>query len=352
MDNPITQKDLQFLAQIPVLEELASGSRVLITGATGLIGSLAAKALLLHSRKTGKELHLLLQVRNEEKARALFGCGEAFQLLTGDIAHPLPVHGPIDYILHCASPTDSRFFLTQPVQTIETALTGTRNMLELARQTHAKKLVFLSSLEIYGTPDKALVSETDGGTLDPMNPRSSYSEGKRMAECLCAAYHAQYGVNAVVARLTQIMGPDTPYTDGKVFAQFARCAIEGRDILLHSQGRTLRRYCYSADTVSALFCLLLRGVPGQAYNVATPDTGITVKELAELVCNMVPEKGIRVRVEIPENIASLGYNPERAVELDSRKLLALGWAPTVGIEEMLKRTITGMAAGRNITIEV
>lgn len=345
MTDPVLKEDIEKLAQSPILDALEENASILVTGATGLIGSQILWALACHSAAKDKKLRLLALVRSEEKARAAFRDLLEAGLVTlwvGDVVEPLELQQDVDYILHGASATSSRFFVEKPVETIMTALRGTRNVLELARQKQVKKVVYLSSLEVYGTPDgsKAYISETDYGYIDPMQVRSSYSEGKRMAECMCVAYAKEYGVPVVVARLSQTFGAGVSYEDGRVFAEFARCALEKRDIVLHTQGNTLRTYCYLRDAVRGLFCLMLRGEPGQAYNVTNMETAITIRDMAELVCGLT--QGIRVTFDLPEDLASFGYNPEMVIRLDSSKLERLGWKPEVGIREMFLRLIGSM----------
>lgn len=343
--DPVLREDIRTIAENPILDGLEKGAAVLITGATGLIGFQTLQALACHSVAGNKALKIIAMVRSEEKARAMFGNlvdRGLVVLFTGDVNEPLNYDGPVDYIIHGASATSSRYFVEKPAQTIMTAVGGTRNVLELAKEKQVKKMVYLSSLEVYGVPDggKEYISETDYGYIDPMQPRSSYSEGKRMAECLCAAYAKEYGVNVTVARLSQTFGAGVDYNDGRVFAEFARCAIEKRDIILHTQGNTLRTYCYLTDAISAIFCLMLRGEAGQAYNVTNPATAVTIRGMAQMVCDMTP--GIGVRIEIPAEIAAFGYNPEMVIRLSSEKLEALGWKPTVGMEQMLRRLIESM----------
>lgn len=351
LTDPILAEDVRALANSRHFSQLPAGSTVLVTGATGLIGSLAVRALACHSELSGKKLTVLALVRSAAKAEAVFGplISDGFvRLCLGDVTQPISIDGPIDYIIHGASATSSRYFVDKPVETIDTALTGTRNILDLAARKQVKKMVYLSSLEVYGTPHpgQEYMTEQDFGHIDPMQVRSSYSEGKRMAECLCAAYAKEYGVPVTVARLSQTFGAGVSYDDGRVFAEFARCAIEGRDIVLHTQGNTVRSYCYTGDAVEAIVCLLLQGQPGEAYNVTNMDTVISIRDMAQLVCGLAPEKEIRVIIDIPEDIAAFGYNPEMVIRLDSHKLQALGWQPKTDLAEMYTRLTASMKRRR------
>ncbi|MCC8074707.1 MAG: NAD-dependent epimerase/dehydratase family protein [Clostridiales bacterium] len=345
-NDAILQEDLELLAQSLPAEDL-QGSTILITGATGLLGAQTVKALLCLNRTRGTGIQVLAWVRSQAKAQKVFGSLlelDELQLVVGDITDRPELPKAVDYIIHTASATSSRYFVTHPVETIATALDGTRNLLELAREKQVKGFLYLSSLEVYGTPDgsKAAISEEDYGYIDPLSVRSSYSEGKRLVECLCASYAGEYQVPVKIARLSQTFGAGVEYNDGRVFAEFARCAIEGKDIVLHTQGRTVRSYCYTRDAISAFFTVLLYGEQGRAYNVTNRDTVCSIREMAELVCSLYPQQGICVRVDIPEDVAALGYNPEMVIRLDSSRLEALGWRPTVGLAEMFRRLIASM----------
>lgn len=347
VNNQILRNDLAQIIQSGVLDELDAGSTVLVTGATGLIGSQIVKALACYGQSADKPLRVIALARSMDKARSVFGpmLEDGYvEVCLGDVTQPLEVSGEIDYVIHGASATNSRFFVEKPVETIFTALNGTRNVLELAKQKQVRKVVYLSSLEVYGVPDgkKEYIAETDYGCIDPMQVRSSYSEGKRMAECVCVSYAREYDVPVTVARLSQTFGAGVAYNDGRVFAEFARCAIEGRDIVLHTQGNTVRSYCYTTDAIRAIFCLMLHGESGQAYNVTNMDTVISIRDMAQLVCDLVPQKGLRVCIDIPEDVAAFGYNPEMVIRLDSRKLQTLGWNPQVSLREMFQKLISSM----------
>lgn len=163
-----------------------------------------------------------------------------------------------------------------------------------------------------------------------------------MVECLCASYASEYGVPVKVARLSQTFGAGVEYHDGRVFAEFARCLMEKKDIVLHTDGSTVRSYCYTADAVCALYTILLKGESGEAYNVTNMDTACSIREMAELVAGLEPEAGVNVRIEIPEDLSSFGYNPQMVIRLDASKLKSIGYVPSVGMEDMFRRTIRSM----------
>jgi nucleoside-diphosphate-sugar epimerase len=309
---------------------------VLVTGATGLIGSSVVKALLWSDAGP----RVLALSRDRAKAEAVFagalGAGAPLTVVEGDV-ESLTLDEPVDLVVHGASVTSSRDFVAHPVQVMRTALRGTERILELARTTDVASLVYLSSMEVYGAPDGSRrMSESVFDGFDPMLVRSSYPESKRMAEAMCAAYAAEHGVPAKVLRLTQTFGPGVAYDDGRVFAGFARSALEGSDIVLHTAGETRRSYLYTADAVTAILTLLLRGQDGQAYNAANEDTYCSIREMADLVARTCGPRPVAVRVE-PQDGERLGYAPTLKMDLDTGKLRALGWQPTVGLEDMYRR---------------
>lgn len=348
LGNRVMQEDIEEIVAGGLSIDQLKGKTVLITGATGLIGSQLVYLLACYNRKSEADIRILAFVRNREKGERLFGHLQARQgvsICVGDINVKLTLQEPIDYIVHAASATSSRYFVSHPVETIQTALNGTRNVLELAKENHVEGMVYLSSLEVYGVPEKEndLITENDYGFIDPLSVRSSYSESKRMAECLCVSYAQEYGVPVKIARLSQTFGAGVEYEDGRVFAEFARCALEKRDIVLHTKGNTVRSYCYTKDAISAILHILLYGASAQAYNVTNMDTAVSIKEMAELVGKTIGESKIKVVIDIPEDVDSFGYNPEMVIRLDSSKLKALGWNATVGLAEMYQRMCGGFA---------
>lgn len=345
--DPIMQEDLESIANGDFPIEKLAGSTVCVTGATGLIGSQVVKALACFNRIKGSDIKVIAFVRSQEKAEKVFGDllkrGDVVVRL-GDVNDVINIEDDVDYIVHGASATSSKYFVTNPVETITTAINGTKNILEFAKEKAVKGMVYLSSLEVYGTPDnsKEYITESDYGYIDPLSVRSSYSEGKRMVECLCVSYSSQYNVPVKIARLSQTFGAGVEYNDGRVFAEFARCAIEKRDIVLHTAGNTVRSYCYTKDAVEALLYILVNGENAQAYNVTNMDTVISIKDMAQLVCDTFKESDIKVVFDIPEDIGSFGYNPEMVIRLDSSRLQALGWKAETGLEQMYRKLIKSM----------
>lgn len=345
--NPILYEDLCNAAESVFFREIEDGSTVLVTGASGLIGSQIVKSIVLHNIINNKNIKIIALARNKKKAEDMFkGLLEEgkVELHICDINEKIKISGQIDYIIHGASATSSKYFVSNPVETIITALRGTKNILEMAKEKSIKKMVYLSSLEVYGTPDEKIdyITEQDYGYLDPMQVRSSYSEGKRMAECLCVAYAKEYNIPVLVARLSQTFGAGVSYDDSRVFAEFARCLIEKRDIVLHTAGRTVRSYCYTKDAITAIVCLLTRGKIGEAYNITNMNTAVSIKEMAQLVSRLSLDHTVEVVYDLPENVADLGYNPEMIIRLDNKKLKSLGWMPTVNLEEMYIRLVKSM----------
>lgn len=346
-NDPVLQEDLERIAaDEQICWEKLKDRTILVTGATGLIGSVAARALVLAGAARDLHLKVLALIRNEEKGKQMLGSCLPYGLrfVRGDIAGPLDIPEKVDFIIHGASVTTSRDFVEHPVETIRTTYAGTENVLRFAKEQKIEGMVYLSSMEAYGVVDPAHfeVRETDYGYIDPLQPRSSYSEGKRIAEGLCAAYAHEYGLPVKIARLAQTFGAGVPAAENRVFAQFAKSVIRGEDVVLHTDGSKAHCYCYTSDAVRGILTVLLKGLSGEAYNVSNEDTFSTIRQMAELVIGRYPESGSKLVIDIPEDAAALGYAPPSRMLIRSDKLRSLGWAPEVDLAGMYERLISSM----------
>ncbi len=348
MTDRYLQEDLDFIADSELPFSELYHSSILVTGATGLVGSQTVMALLNMNRRRNADIHVIAMVRDGKKAERIFGNPQGLTFLVQDVTEPICWTGGVDYIIHGASPTASKFFVTHPVETIRMAVSGTNRVLEFAKEKAVKGMVYLSSMEMYGVTDPKLssVSEQDLGYIDVLNVRSSYSEGKRICECLCASYAKEYQVPVKIARLAQTFGAGIPYEENRVFAQFAKSVINKTDIVLHTKGESVGNYCYTRDVIQALLLLLIRGEAGEAYTVANPESSITIRGMAEMVARELAGNRIRVVLDIPEDALTYGYAPDVKMRLNSDKLQRLGWKPEVGLLETYQRMIGSMLETR------
>lgn len=334
MMNKILRQDIdELVASFPMRDELR-GARVLVTGATGLIGSMLAHTLL----QLDADIRIVAPLRNMAKALVMFEKDELarMEIVECDLAtFDYSSLGAVDYVVHCAAPTASKYFVEHPVETFNVILDGTRRLLDYAREHPVKAMVYLSSLEVYGTmtDDAVKVTEDLQGYLDPLQARSCYPMGKRAAECLCHLYAQEYGVNVSIARFTQTTGAGVGAADNRILVQFVRLATEGKDIVLHTKGDSARPYLYTTDGVSAILYLLLKGKRGEAYNIANEETYLSARDLAEQVRSYLNPQ-INVRVEINDN---MGYAPATHLRLSTHKLETLGWKPQVSLKEIALR---------------
>lgn len=331
-------------SEIPV--EALRDSKVLVTGATGLIGVSLVRALLCVNRVRNLNLQVLALIRNKEKAEKIYKellNREDLVLLLGDVTEKISARQKVDYIFHCASVTASKVMINNPVETLLTSIDGTKNVLNFARESSCKSVVYVSSMEMYGSFAEANnnVTETELGYINPLAVRSNYPESKRLCENMCVAFWSEYGVPVKIARLSQTFGAGILSGENRVFAQFARSAIEGKDIVLHTRGLSEGNYCYTRDTIMGLFLILIKGENAEAYNVTNPETHTTIVDMARMVCQKFGNGKIKVVFDIPES-NKFGYAADTKMKLNADKLKNLGWRPEIGLEEAYRRMIMGM----------
>ena len=309
-----------------------------ITGGTGLIGFNLVRFLIYINKKFDLDLSITLLVRDVGKAKKMFESAPLC-FVEGCVEHLPEMNADFDYIVHAASPTASKFFLDHPVETINIATEGTRNVLALARGCNSKGIVYLSSMEIYGAPSEdRKIFESDPAIIDLTTPRCSYPSSKSLCEAMCVSYASEYNLPVRILRLTQTFGPGVDCNDRRIFAEIARCVINKKDIVLATKGETKHSYLYTLDAVTAILTLLVKGEAGEAYNAANEDTYCSIKEMADL---MASKAGINVRIE-EDKAKARSFAPTLHMNLSTLKLQSLGWQPIYGLELMFDKMIASM----------
>lgn len=326
-DNRLWISDLdEVLAAFPEFEEL-SGKSIMVTGSTGLICSAVVDVLIRWNETHEEKIEILAAGRNEAKIRERFSAyckKEWFTLVSYDASSTEnALDYPCDYIIHGASNASPNKIVKEPVETMMSNLIGMKSLLDYAKEKAVKRVLFVSSSEVYGKKEHNRPSRiNEYGGIDILNPRSSYSIGKCAAETLCASYYDEYGVDCVIVRPGHIYGPTAVETDNRVSSAWAYAAARGDNIVMKSDGAQIRSYCYCLDCASAILKVLLKGEPVHAYNISNPDSIISIKAMAEI---LTKSAGVDLRMDLPTEAEMKGFNPMSNSSLDSSELLDLGW---------------------------
>lgn len=309
---------------------------ILVTGATGLIGSCLVEVLM---SRPNKDYHVYASGRNEERAKARFAefaDDPAFHFFKYDVMKPLEGDIHFDYIIHAASNASPNFFATKPVEVIKSNIYGVSNLMDYGMEHGLKRLLFLSSGEVYGEGDGRVFTEDYSGYVNPTSPRSCYPSSKRAAETLCVSYGAEYGIETVIARPSHTYGPNFTESDNRVYAQFIRNVLKDEDIVMKSTGLQFRSWCYVVDCASALLYILLKGENGQAYNIADASSNISIKELAEMIAEI---GGKKVVFDLPSDLEKAGFNIVTKSVFSTEKLEELGWNIKGCMKDKIESTI-------------
>lgn len=337
-------EDVRKVASLDLPWERLNGKSVMLSGATGLLGSFFIDVIFEKNIKDNLNCTVYALGRDEKKARERFSKhtdDNHFVFIPYDVQQPFIRDdlGTVDYVLHLASNTHPMQYSTDPIGTITTNIIGLQNMLDFAVKHNATRFGFASSNEIYGENrgDVEFFDEKYCGYINSNTMRAGYPESKRCGEALCQAYKAQKGLDIVVLRFTRSYGPTMLMSDTKAISQFIKKGIAGEDIVLKSAGTQYYSYQYMADSVSGLLTILLCGESGEAYNIAEEHSDIMLKDLAAVIAEI---NGKQVVFEIPDVVEAAGYSTATKARLDGSKLKQLGWEPFYDIKAGMKRTIS------------
>ena len=311
-------------------------STVLITGASGLIGSALVEYLVSRNGRDGRRFKFYAAGRDVRAMELKFG--ERVKCVAYDALKPIDFDFDVDVAIHAASPASPVLFVRNPVETMWANVFGVRELLEYARRGRGRKVVFVSSSEVYGkaTPREDGFKEGDYGFVDELDVRSSYPMGKRAAETLCASYAKEYGVDVSIVRPGHIYGPTASPKDGRVSSAFAWAAAHGEPIVLKSAGTSRRSYTHADDCASAIMTVAEKGASGEAYNIANRGGVCSIRQMAEI---MADAGGVELKVGSSSASERAAFNPMDNSCLDSSKLEALGWNGKIGYEAGFRQTV-------------
>lgn len=336
--NKIIDEDAQqIINENDKLTELYDSS-VMVTGASGMIGSYFVYTLMKLNEDYNANIKIIPLVRNLNKLPEEVLSKDYIHPIIQDVTEKINYEKDVDYIIHAASPASPKIMKEKPVETNFANTIGTANTLTLAKDKNVDGFIFISSREIYGQPldNQEYFKEDSFGFIDQLVPRNAYAEGKKAAENMCVGFNREYGVNTKIVRLAHTYGPGMSIYDGRVQADFLKNLVNGEDILLKSDGSSIRTYTYISDAVSAMFKIILKS-EDMVYNVSDERNEVSIRNLAEIIAN-IPQKKLELVFDIDDGDDN-GYAPFKFGLLSSDKIRSeLGWKAKYSVEEGFKRT--------------
>ncbi len=319
-----------------------SGKTALLTGGRGFLGRYFMEVFnRLNQEILEKPVKLLVldNLITAGQEGAQIPEFENIEFVQHDVIQPFDFDGKLDYVIHAAGIASPFYYRAYPLETLEVAITGTRNMLELAEKSDAR-FSFFSSSEIYGDPDAKHVpmQESYRGNVSCQGPRACYDESKRVGETLCYIYHTQNGTRTNTIRPFNVYGPGMQETDYRVLPNFASRIKSGDPLHIYGDGTQTRTFCYITDAMVGFFLVILKGVPGEAYNIGNPKPEVSMVDLAEALKNVSKTEISYDLIEYPDSYPA--DEPMRRCPDIRKAHLQLGFEPSVGFEDGLSRFLS------------
>ena len=310
----------------------------LITGASGMLGSYISYVLKVLNDDFNMNIHIILNVRDKNKLKEELLNDSNVEVIVQDVINPFNYEGHIDYIVHAASPASPKIMVNHPFETNIANTIGTYNTLMLAKEKDVLGYLFISSREVYGEPIDNDYFKEDGmlGYVNPLIPRNSYAEGKKAAENMCVSMKDEYGINTKIVRLAHTYGPGMSVYDGRVQADFLKNVINNENIVMKSEGTSIRTYTYVADAVLGIFKVLLSS-KDIVYNIAD-DKEISIKELAEVLVSLSNNKS-KLIMQIDNSLKKGSASFTKGILSNEKIKKELGWNPKYNVHDGFLRTI-------------
>lgn len=341
INHEIYKADVDAAASENLEWEKLAGKSLLLTGATGLIGTMIVDVLMKKNRDENLNVTIYATGRNENIAAQRFSDywdDKNFHFVKMNVNEPIAQNFSVNFIIHAASNNQNFLFSTDPVNTIMANILGTYNLMEFGVKNNIERFLFVSSGDSYGkplNPDDDF-DEKYCGYIDCNTLRAGYLEGKRAGESLCNAYIEQHGIDAVIARPCRIYGGTMRLDDTKAMSEFIMNGVRGENIVLKSEGLPKFSYIYVADCVTGIFYTFLKGKCGEAYNIADSSEILTLREIAEYISELC---GTKVIFELPSEVQAKGFSNAARAVLINEKLRGLGWTPKDDTKSGVKKTL-------------
>ena len=341
IEHKLYEEDVLRIANEDLSWNNLKNRSLLLTGATGLIGTMIIDILMQKNIENDLNIKIYAAGRDKKVAEQRFRkyfSNKNFEFVKMNVNESINCNFKVDYIIHAASNTHPILYASDPVGSIMPNILGTYNLLEFAKISNVNRFVFLSTVEIYGQAlnDSDVFDEKYCGYIDCNTLRAGYPEGKRAGEALCNAYINKYKFDIVIPRLSRAYGATMRLNDSKAMSQFIMNGVHKEDIVLKSKGLPQFSYCYVADAVNGIFYCLLKGKCGEAYNIADSSDILSLREIAEYIAKLSNKK---VVFEIPDEMQSRGFSKVTKSIMSNDKLRGLGWKPYDDIFSGIKKTI-------------
>ena len=326
------------ISSIPNYEKLF-GQRIAVSGASGLIGAAIMDILLRLNMRDKANISIIALGRNKNamEKRFSYAGNDGYIFIAHDFLENDALKIEADYFVHCAGICSPKLYISSPVETIMGNISGLNSVLNCAKDGKIKRVLYISSSEVYGIKSNAIpFEESEHGEINILDSRSCYPCAKSLCENLCISYANEYGVDVVIGRPGHIYGACTSVNDDRAYAQFFRKALARENVVLKSAGDQIRSYCYSLDCGSALLTILCNGSCGQAYNISNHNSIVSIREFAQEICNVA---GTRLIFANPTDEEKKSFNKMNTSALDATKLEGLGWTGKFDIHEGVKASL-------------